>query len=105
MELSSTLNAGMELLVSNELANLRSSEAEERELTPGGAAVRTEVLTAVLYRAVATCCAVVEAGAERGGVTRVCHAVDHALVRPRPLLRTLKSGVRKDPPRDLSHFP
>ena len=47
MELSSTLNAGMELLVSNELANLRSSEADERELTPGGAAVRTVVLTAV----------------------------------------------------------
>ena len=64
VELSSTLNTGMELLVTNELANLRSSEAEERELTPGGAAVRTVVVTAVLYRAVATCCAVVKAGAE-----------------------------------------
>ena len=47
VELKVAAYDAIELLASNELANLRSSEADERDPTPGGAAVRTVVLTRV----------------------------------------------------------
>ena len=46
MELKVTACADIELQDSNELPNPRSSEADEREPTPGGAAVWPAVLTA-----------------------------------------------------------
>ena len=46
MELKVAAHDAIELLASNELANLRSSEADERQPTPGGVAVGTVVLPA-----------------------------------------------------------